>query len=246
MSLILDNREHALIRTLTTAGQQHEVKALTVGDVWIQTVATATEQQTKGLIIERKALADLQASLFDGRYREQKARLLSTCQELKMRPVYVLEGNIAFAPANLSTAAIRKLINRLQLRYGIAVIQTESVADTVTWIQTTLEQIKADPEAFQPPTCPEGTQQQQPAYWQSLSSSKKTNMDAPTFARQTLALCPGLSLKAANAILEAHGPNLINVLACDEKTLADIKVGTRRVGPAVAKRLLGLLKGEEV
>lgn len=235
MVLILDNREHALIRSLSAT--PHEVKALTVGDIWIQ-----PPSGQKGLIVERKALADLQASLFDGRYREQKARLLSTCQELGMRPVYVLEGNIAFAPASLSTAAIRKLINRLQLRYGIAVIQTESVADTAEWIKTTLEQITADEEAFQPPTCPEG--QQQPAYWQSLSSSKKQNMDAPTFARQALALCPGLSIKAANAILEANGPLLADVLSCDEKTIADVKVGGRRVGPAVAKRLLALLKGE--
>jgi ERCC4-type nuclease len=239
MSLILDNREHALIKVLQTAGQQHEVKALTVGDVWINAPEAAT---MKGLIVERKALADLQASLFDGRYREQKARLLSTCQELNMRPIYVLEGNMAFAPTNLSTSAIRKLINRLQLRYGIVVIQTESVADTADWIQTTCEQIKADPEAFQPPEG--GTQQ--PAYWQSLSSSKKTNMDAPTFARQALAICPGLSLKAANALLEAHGPGLTNVMACDEKTLADVKVAGRRVGPAVVKRLMALLKGEEV
>lgn len=241
MSLIIDNREHALIRALQASAIPHEVKALTVGDVWIQTAA-AEQQQTKGLIVERKALADLQASLFDGRYREQKARLLSTCQELNMRPIYILEGNIAFAPVNLPTTAIRKLINRLTFRYGIAVIQTESVADTASWIQTTLEQIKADPEAFQHPEG--GTQQ--PVYWQSLSSSKKTNMDAPTFARQTLAICPGLSLKAANALLEAHGPGLTNVMACDEKTLAETKVGTRKVGPVVVKRLLGLLKGEEV
>jgi len=236
MSLILDNREHSLIRALQTT--PHEVKALTVGDIWIQAAPDAT---IKGLIVERKALADLQASLFDGRYREQKARLLSTCQELGMRPVYVLEGNLAFAPANLSTAAIRKLINRMTFRYGIAVIQTESVADTAEWVKTTLEQITGDKDAFQPPTCSEG--QSQPAYWQSLSSTKKTNMDAPTFARQTLALCPGLSIKAANAILEVHGPCLTDVLSCDEKTIADVKVGGRRVGPAVAKRLLGLLKG---
>ena len=236
MVLILDNREHALIRVLQASGQQHEVKALTVGDVWIQNT-----EQKGGLIVERKALADLQASLFDGRYREQKARLLSTCQELGMRPVYVLEGNMAFPPANLSTAAIRKLVNRLQLRYGIAVIQTESVSDTAEWVLTTLEQIKADSEAFQPS---DGAQQ--PAYWQGLSSSKKTNMDASTFARQALALCPGLSLKAANALLEEHGPTLTNIVGCDEKTLADTKVGARKVGPAVVKRLLALLKGEEI
>ena len=234
MSLILDNREHSLIRALQTT--PHEVKALTVGDIWIQAAPEAT---IKGLIVERKALADLQASLFDGRYREQKARLLSTCQELGMRPVYVLEGSLAFAPVNLSTSSIRKLINRMTFRYGIAVIQTESVADTAEWVKTTLEQITGTPEAFQPPEA--GTQQ--PAYWQSLSSSKKTNIDAPTFARQCLALCPGLSLKAANAIMEAHGPCVTNVLSCDEKTIADVKVGGRRVGPAVAKRLLGLLKG---
>lgn len=237
MDLILDNREHSLIRALQATGQQLTVKALTVGDIWIQ-----GSTLVGGLIVERKALADLQASLFDGRYREQKARLLSTCQELKMRPVYVLEGNIAFPPANLSTSAIRKLVNRLQLRHGIAVIHTESVSDTADWIQTTLEQLKADPEAFQPP---EGGVLQ-PAYWQSLSSTKKTNIDAPTFARQCLAICPGLSLKAANAILDAHGPRLADIIGCDEKTLAETKVGARKVGPAVVKRLLALLKGEEI
>ncbi len=233
MVLILDNREHALIRAL--AGQPHEVKVLTVGDIWIQ---AAPEAAMKGLIVERKALADLQASLFDGRYREQKARLLSTCQELGMRPVYVLEGNMSFAPANLSTAAIRKLVNRLQFRYGIVVVQTESVADTAEWLKTTAEQLAADPDAFQ---AQEGNSQ--PAYWQSLSSSKKTNMDSATFARQTLALCPGLSLKAANAIMEEKGPLLSDVFSCDEKTIAEVKVGTRRVGPAVAKRLFSLLHG---
>ncbi len=232
MVLILDNREHALIRALLAT--PHEVKALTVGDIWIQ-----PPSGKKGLIVERKALVDLQASLFDGRYREQKARLLSTCQELGMRPVYVLEGNIAFAPTNLSTAAIRKLINRLQLRYGIAVIQTESVADTAEWVKTTLEQITADEEAFQPHNSQDG----QPAYWQSLSSSKKTNIDSATFARQVLALCPGLSLKAANAIMEEKGPLLSDVFSCDEKAIADVKVGSRRVGPSVAKRLLSLLNG---
>jgi ERCC4-type nuclease len=248
-SLIIDTREHALKRCL---GSGFTSKALTVGDIWIQRVEllpTGTSEapqpaelaaSVNGLIFERKSLADMQASLFDGRWREQKARLLHVCHEHKMRPAYILEGSLSFPPSNLTVSAIRKLVNRLQFHHDIPVLWSETVDDTADLVKTALEQFQADPTAFEKWSGESGAEKG--AYWQTLSAVKKTNNDDPeTFARQVLALCPGLSIQVADAIMKAAGPKLADVFAKDEKTLADIKAPSgRRVGPAVAKRLLAL------
>ena len=248
-SLIIDTREHALKRCL---GSGFTSKALTVGDIWIQRVEllpTGTIENPppaesaaalNGLIFERKSLADMQASLFDGRWREQKARLLHVCHENKMRAAYILEGSLSFPPSNLTVSAIRKLVNRLQFHHDIPVLWSETVDDTADLVKTALEQFQADPTAFEKWSGDAAVNQG--AYWQTLSAVKKTNNDDPeTFARQVLALCPGLSIQVADAIMKAAGPRLADVFAKDEKTLADIKTPSgRRVGPVVAKRLLAL------
>ncbi len=249
-SLIIDTREHALKKCLTQAGQAYQSKALTVGDIWIQREVllpqgtaedpNASVTGLNGLVFERKSLADMQASLFDGRWREQKARLLHVCHEHKMRPAYILEGSLAFPPSNLTVSAIRKLVNRLQFHHDIPVLWSETVDDTADLVRTALEQFQADPSAFEKWSGDAAVSQG--AYWQTLSAVKKTNNDDPeTFARQVLALCPGLSIQVADAIMKAAGPRLADVFAKDEKVIADIKTPSgRRVGPAVAKRLLAL------
>jgi ERCC4-type nuclease len=240
-SLIIDTREHALKKCLTQATQAFETRALTVGDIWITRKEPLADNAINGIIFERKSLADMQASLFDGRWREQKARLLHVCHEQKMRPAYILEGSLSFPPSNLSASAIRKLVNRLQFHHDIPVLWSETVDDTADLVKTALEQFQADPTAFQKWTG-ETAAADQGAYWQTLSAVKKTNNDDPeVFARQVLALCPGLSIQVADAIMKAAGPRLADVFAKDEKTLADIKTPSgRRVGPVVAKRLLAL------
>lgn len=245
-SLIIDTREHALKKCLTQGGQAFTSKALTVGDIWIQRTELVPQPEEgmvpalNGLVFERKSLADMQASLFDGRWREQKARLLHVCHENKMRPAYILEGSLSFPPSNLTVSAIRKLVNRLQFHHDIPVLWSETIDDTADLVKTALEQFQADPAAFEKWSGDAAVSQG--AYWQTLSAVKKTNNDDPdVFARQVLALCPGLSIQVADAIMKAAGPRLADVFAKDEKTIADIKTPSgRRVGPAVAKRLLAL------
>lgn len=74
-----------------------------------------------------------------------------------------------------------------------------------------------------------------------MATTKKANLDDPkTFGINAIQGCPGISAKAAVAIWEATG-SWKTLLDMEEKALAEIKVGTRRLGPAVAKRLNALL-----
>ena len=223
MSIILDTREHGLIPLLPGA----PVQQLPVGDALIK-----SGEETV-LVIERKTTADFEASFLDGRYREQRTRLLAFCQANKARALYILEGGIDGRVRSLTRPAIQKLIHRLMLRYNVAVWVTRSLEDTAATLTLLAEQVKEDSKVFVG---------EQLSYTDVMAPTKKANKDDPrAFALGALQGCPGVSAKSAAAVLEACGGSLGGVMAADEATLAGVKVGERRVGPAVAKRLYALL-----
>jgi ERCC4-type nuclease len=90
---LLDTRESDLIKILDgTEGMS--VKQLQVADIWLGVDAEG-KMAEGGVIIERKSIRDLEASILDGRYREQRGRILSYCQENKTQPMYILEGALS-------------------------------------------------------------------------------------------------------------------------------------------------------
>lgn len=228
-----DNREHGLIPLLAGAS----VKALPVGDIWIslsgETVATG------GIVAERKTAADLEASILDGRYQEQRLRLLTFCAQTGARPLYIIEGTLDRMTGKFTEETLRKFLNRLQLRYGVAVIHTDSLADTAKLCGTLRDQISKERDVFVPQ---DGTQK---AYTNTVSVTKRTNMEDPAvFASAVLQVCPGISANVAAAILKACGGTMAGVWAATEAEIAKAPItDKRKVGPAVAKRIVGLLHG---
>jgi ERCC4-type nuclease len=221
MAIVLDNREHSLISLLPTA----TVQQLPVGDAWIK-----TGEQTK-LVVERKTTADFEASFLDGRYREQRTRLLAFCAEQKAKALYILEGGLDGRRRSLDRPALQKLIHRLLLRYGVAVYFTKSTEDTAATLTLLAQQVTEDAAVF------EG---EQLSYTDVQHVTKKANKDDPkAFACAALQGCPGVSAKSAGAVWEV-AQTWQRLLEMTEKELAEIKVGERRLGPAVAKRLCAL------
>jgi len=224
MSILLDNREHALQIILNDF--PHVIKQLPVGDAWIQ----YNDQTT--VVIERKTTADFEASFLDGRYREQRTRLLAYCAEHKAKALYILEGGLDGHTRTIQRQALQKLINRLMLRYGIAVWTTKNTEETAESLRILSQQVSEDRNVFQG---------EQLSYTDVMHIHKKANKDDPeAFAIGALQGCPGISAKAATAIW-GHVHNWQKLLQIEEKDLVEIKVGERRLGPAVAKRLWNLL-----
>lgn len=233
-----DNREHGLIPLLGGAS----VRQLPVGDIWIslsgETIAHPVIAHN-GIVAERKTAADLEASILDGRYQEQRLRLLTFCAQTGARPLYIIEGPLDRIQGRFTEETLRKFLNRLQIRYGVAVIHTESLADTAKLCAILRDQISKEPAVFQPE---DGTQK---AYTNTVSITKRTNMEDPAvFASVVLQACPGISAAVAAAILKACGGTMAGVWAATEAEIAKAPITEKRkVGPAVAKRLVGLLHG---
>ena len=187
-----------------------------------------------GIVIERKSIRDLEASILDGRYREQRGRILSFCEENKTQPMYILEGSLSSSTGRLQKSALMKFIQRLVLHYQIPVIQTASVSETAELLQTMMEQWKEDPTRLKQTT-------ERIKMTDGIFIKKRENALEPTqFAISCLAQCPGVSVNMAIAIL-AECKSLKGVMEKPVKELAEIKIGNRRVGPVVSKRLHEIL-----
>jgi ERCC4-type nuclease len=230
----IDNRENDLIKLLQV--RQEQVKQLSVGDIWIG--ISGEQMVEQGLIIERKSIRDLEASILDGRYREQRGRILAYCQENNTRPMYILEGSLSSSTGRLQKSAILKFINRLVLHYQISVLQTNSTQETAELVKALIEQWGTeDPQkSIRKKT-------DQVRVTDGIHIQKKVNaLDHKTFAISCLAQCPGVSVKMADAIVTEFG-TLADIMNAEPEQISQVKVGSRKIGPVVSKRLNDILAG---
>ena len=187
-----------------------------------------------GIIIERKSAADLEASILDGRYREQRARLLSFAQECKAHAAYIIEGDLDRLQARLKKPALMKHLTRLALRYHVAVFQTACINETAELCELLVDQWGSDPTTFETPATL--------SYVETRGVTRESNTDDPkVFAISVLSSCRGVSAAGAKAILDGCGGNLESVWKTSASDIAAIQVGKQKVGKAKAERLYGLL-----
>jgi ERCC4-type nuclease len=231
MSILCDTREREIIQKFPDIS----TRTLSVGDIWIG--ISGEDVRPGGIVAERKTVQDFEASILDGRYREQRTRLLTYCQQQSARPLYIIEGSLDRITGRLADDVLRQYLNRLQLRYGVAVMHTDCVISTMDLCQILSKQIIKDSTVF---VLEDGAQK---AYTHVVSVVKKTNRDDPkTFASLMLQQCPGLSATLADALLKAFGETFKGVYEASVLEIAAVKVTEKRkVGPALAKRLFCLL-----
>ena len=232
----IDTRENDLNNVMGQNVEGRIIKQLPVADIWIGVEGEGEEAKMAegGLIIERKTIRDLEASILDGRYREQRGRILAFCQEHKTQPMYILEGSLENTSGRLQKKAIMKFINRLIFHYQIPVMQTLSLYETAELIEVLIDQWKADPKNFQRTT-------ELVKVTDGIHVQKKVNAGDPRhFAISCLAQCPGVSVKMAEAIIQEFH-TLKGVMDAPIKSIEMIKVGNRKVGPVVSSRLYEML-----
>jgi len=92
--LIIDNREGKLIELIKTTSSfniPYELKSLQLGDI----IISFDKYPDKSIIIERKCVPDMLASIKDGRYKEQKIRLQAEKSQSSGNKIicYLIEGS---------------------------------------------------------------------------------------------------------------------------------------------------------
>lgn len=227
---MLDDREHGLRELLPTWPIGH----LPVADIWIGVSDLSGAASANGLMIERKSVADFEASILDNRYREQRSRLMTYATERKAHVVYIIEGELdRLGPHRLTKQAMMKHITRLMLRYHIAVFQTACIKETAELCALLKDQITADPTTFEQPATM--------TYIETRGKTREANSDDPAvFLTTVLQACRGVSAAGAQAIAAIY-PSLDALMKASQEDFQQIQVGKQKFGQVKAARLYNLL-----
>lgn len=220
MKSLLDVREHKLKEVWDATKLPCESQALPIGDWAMQN----NEGETLCLV-ERKTLADLHASLRDGRWDEQKARIQANRGTALV--VYVIEDD---GRSRLDESSGWKLscILGAQVRDRTHVIQTKNPRETFQvlcklWTKLQDGSWVPESECFVAP---------------SRALRKGDNVTPAVVWRSQLACVPRVSMAIATQIAEAY-PSLWELQRrATEADLATLRISDkRRLGPVLAKAI---------
>ncbi|CAN8000470.1 unnamed protein product, partial [Ixodes hexagonus] len=126
--------QERLIRELRTLGVAHEVRRLSVGDfAWVgrSRSGLACREWLLGPLVERKRTDDLAKSIQDGRFHEQKVRLVAS----GLSPlVYLVEDAGGNGGGPLPEAALRQAVLNTQVSDGFLIKSTRDQGDTARFL----------------------------------------------------------------------------------------------------------------
>ena len=182
MSLVIDDRERQLIEMYTGP---FTVETLDVGDV----LCRYDDDPDKMWIGERKTAHDLARSIKDGRWREQRERLL----EVGCRIVYIIEGDFAEVTSFSYESLLGATVNA-NLRKNSYMFRTFDLHETVRLISHLVAKMQrwtpGAPSGLQPP--------------QTISKRKREESVENVWIRQLMCV-PSVSETVARALLEEFG-----------------------------------------
>ena len=254
MLIKVDNREQELLKQIQNlvlfipAFKQLKVEtaALPLGDIIIY------DDNDEKLVIERKCLNDLLASIKDGRYEEQSYRL-NGLNHPNHNIYYLIEGDVnkanRFKDNNIEKLTLYSAMFSLNYYKGFSVMRTLSMEETAIFICNTASKLsKSDKKAYyenkpivktlvQDQTSEvdqtisvdqtiavEQTLESDKDYISVVKKVKKENITPENIAEIMLCQIPGISSVTAIAIMDKFKtiPNLINEIQQNDNCLKDI------------------------
>lgn len=231
LQLVIDTKEKAassgIIRDyLEAKGVRCVSQPLDVGDL-----AIIDESGNSILLLERKTCKDIAASIGDGRYREQKTRLMSHGCRWKG---YLLEGTfpeegILVGRKRVTKTTFYSVIAGITLRDGLHVFMCPDIYSSAQLLGQLMIKI---PEYLRG----DGQPQYEESLIKSVSTVRKENMTPEVCYLAQLCQIPGISHSIATKIKE-HYSSMKELLGSNQATLAEINTGGRRLGGVLAARI---------
>jgi ERCC4-type nuclease len=242
IQLLIDNRERE-IKDHFKDKENVSILNLDIGDICFK------KGEETILIIERKTINDLSASIIDGRSREQKMRLLGSGIS-KERIMYLIEGDIMKTKTTIkggTSTLVGSLIN-MCFRDGIRLYKSSSINETIFYIEKLFEKLEKDGDTFW--KYENNNEISVVEYSATLKTKKKENMTPEVWFHKQLTLIPQVSGTIAEVIIKYY-PS-VNSLVMAYSALKDKKdcikmlecliysttTGkSRKVGPKVSERI---------
>ena len=284
MIINIDYREKKLIEILQnllllqtdysdkTESIKLNIDNLEIGDIIISKETDDDSAPEILLIIERKSVSDLAASLRDGRYNEQSARLNHHPLH-NHNIIYLIEGDIrSYKPPSkvrnpISPSALYSTLISLLYYKGFSVLRTFNVSETAEMLLRITDKIKRE-------SCVKTSSKTYPkppfytkyggsttnsavesndnsSIIKGLSMKKSDNITADNIGILMLCQIPGIGESVATIIMNEYETigDLINDLRNDKNCLDNISYqsgnNTRKIGKKTTEKLLNFLVKNE-
>ena len=236
MLIRVDMREDALYGLFqANANATHELRSesLPVGDA----IISSPDGETDYIVFERKSLADLAASIRDGRYKEQSLRLQALPNVHSHNVVYIVEGDFSRYSERFSKigkGALQSAMCSLNYYKGFSVVRTMSLAETYEIIQSYANKLAASPAPYGHYHPVHKDKDVAADYCSALQVKqvKCENITPQNIGEIMLCSIPGVSNKTASVVMKKYTTLRALIEALKEggsgECLADIRLETQR------------------
>jgi len=224
MKLCIDSREAGLAALLPDA----VVKPLILGDITIE-----HDDGQELVIIERKTVADLAASIKDGRYKEQSARLQSYSLA-NHNIVYLIEGSLRTSKLPLPCETLMSSMVSLLFGKGFSVVRTESLEQTAQFVQVMLKKLTKE----------NGYTGGAKVETMSVKETKMDKITPDNVQSRMLSQIPYVNTTTADAVLQEYGTvaALTAALQEDPDCLSTVKSKRRKISSKSVESIKTFLK----
>lgn len=230
MNIKVDIREKVLIKLLTALNAEYQFKVniiptkLDLGDVIIECDGDEL------LILERKKLSDLAASIRDGRYSEQSYRLNGNSLH-NHNIIYLIEGNMSSYSSRWSKITAGTLyVSMFCLQYykGFSLIRTFDVSETAEFILRIADKMTREGSPFG--YYHDKFVPNKKKYCDVVSKVKKKNITPDNIGEIILSQIPGISAVTSMAIMKHFGSlyQLLEALKNDAHCMDTITYDTKK------------------
>lgn len=222
MNLEIDYREHKILDLIKDIKDiDYKSINLNVGDFIIR-----NENNLVEFIIERKSVTDVSASIIDGRWSQQRSRLLEFVGD-PSKIIYIIEGNKKTVK-NLPQKTINSAILNLMFKHRYHVIFTLDHQDTLDNILLLYKKVKE--QEFE-----KAIQKGQDF---SIKKADKINENIMV---NMLSVIPGVSISIAKKIHIVY-PTFKDLINADCVTLSEIQISDKRkLGKVLALKITNSL-----
>lgn len=212
IKIVLDERETLLydrcVSLLQTENLTEKIdiskQVLPIGDIIIRSI-----ENKDLIIIERKSLGDLLASIKDGRYKEQSHRLTHSSEIPCHNIIYLIEGVISQLNPK-EKKIVYSSITSLNIFKGFSVFRTGSLNETGEWIIRMTEKLQRELEDGKQMCLSESAGEKKESqekgepenYCNFVKKVKKENITPENIGEIILSQIPGISSVNAIAIMK--------------------------------------------
>jgi len=217
-------------------------ETLPLGDIVI-----SNNENKELIVIERKTLRDLAASIVDGRYNEQSFRLNQLNLE-NHNIIYLIEGNLgSYKPmSRIDKNALLSSMVTLNYFKGFSVFRTISIQETCDFIIKCGIKLLKEKKAGYYDKSIENKIEINDSYSSVLKCAKKNQITKNNIGEIMLSQIPGISHLSAKGIMEKFETleTLIDSIKKDKNCLDDIKINNRKISKTCVKNIFIFLLNE--